>query len=353
MKRPIGSILLGLFLLSQLILQGGRLWPALPAIGRTTPTTTAWTPLLPTAARLALSLPGALVLRGENGAVWRLSPVSSQRADPVTVRSVSQELPGGLMIGVELVHMDGGPRIVGVDGARAWISPDGRAAALYDSVDRAFWAILASDVRPRPLGAVDPEAPSGLAWSARGDRLAYLSGRPGHLWAWRVGTYAQEIAGAYGRPLAVRPDGGMVLTTGKGDPALYLPGVGVAVPVASGRVLSVSPDGRDALIGHDGHVFLTDLEAGRASLLPVVPGRVGGAIWGSDDSVAILNRGTPGRHGILLATPDGGRRWLSPPSGASADQTSLVAMAGGRLFCVFQREGVAVTYVRSVAAARA
>jgi hypothetical protein len=155
-KRPVGSILLGLFLLSQIILQGGRLWPALPAIGHTSPTTATWTPLLPTAARLAVTLPGTLVLEGENGAVWRLSPPSSQRADALSVRTVDQELPGGVMVRIQLARLGGGERIVGVDGATAWASPDGRAAALYDRADRAFWAILATDVRPRPLGAVDP-----------------------------------------------------------------------------------------------------------------------------------------------------------------------------------------------------
>ncbi len=353
MKRPVGSILLGLFLLSQIILQGGRLWPALPAIGRGAPVASGWAPLVPTRVRLALTLPGDLVLRGENGALWRVSAASPTRAEPVAARSVSQELPGGVMVSVELARLGGGRRIVSVEGARAWTSPDGRASALYDPVDRAFWALVASDVRPRPLGAVDPAAPSGLAWSARGDRLAYLSGRPGHLWSWRVGTYAQEIAGAYGRPLAVRADGGLVLGTRNGDPALYLPGVGVAVPVASGRVLAVAPTGRQALIAHGGKVFLTDLESGRASLLPLAPAQVAQAVWDSDGSVAILRRGASGRHDVLVATADGGLRWLRPPAGTSASGSSLVALSGGHLLAVFERGGVAVTYVRSLGGAQA
>ncbi len=348
MKRPVGSILLGLFLLSQILLQGGRLWPVLPALGRVRSAPALWTPLLPTAARVSVTVADRLVLLAENGSAWTVGTTGSAAAVPLTSRVVSQELPGGVVIGVRLVRLAGEERIAAVAGARAWISPDGRAAAVYDPADRALWALVANDVRPRPLGAVDPSAPGGLAWSARGDRLAYLSGHPGHLWSWRVGSYAQEIGGAYGVPVAVRSDGGLVLTTRMHDAALYLPGVGVAVPAASGDVLSASPDGRDALLAQAGRVFLTDLESGRAALLPIAPERVTNVVWAGDDAVAVLGRDDTGHGGVLVATPAGGRRWLRPPSGASIRHASLLALLDGQLIAVFERRGVAVTYIRRI-----
>jgi dipeptidyl aminopeptidase/acylaminoacyl peptidase len=341
-RRPVGSILLGLFLLSQIALTGGRLWPALAVFG---PSVAApgWQPVLPTAARVALALPDTLVLAGSNGQYWRLGWSGTPQARPFHPHTVEQLLPGGVLVQVDLVRLAGAWRLVGVRGAPSWPSPDGRAAAVYDSADGAFWALIADDVRPRPLGRADPVDPNALVWSPAGDRLAYLSGAPAQLWSWQVGHYARALAGIAGRPLAVRADGTLVLAAAGGDPALYLPGMAVVVPVVAGRVVSVAPGGTDALVVHDQRVFLVDLDSGRARPLPLTPALLGSTVWTADGRVAIVRRGRDGR--VLLASL-GGWQWLEPPAGART--LTVVALRGRRLFVVAARAGQEVTYARDV-----
>lgn len=351
MKRPVGSILLGLFLLSQIVLQGGRLWPALPVIGRSA-RAPVWTAALPTGVRLAAALPGTLVLAASNGEFWQLPVSGSTDARPIVTHAVDQELPGGVMITAHLARLGGAWRLVAIDGASYWPSPDGRAAAVYDRLDRAFWAVLAEDVRPRPLGAIDPAAPAALVWSATGDRLAYLSGQPARLWSWHVGSYAEELTAlrGQGRPVAVQSGGTLVLADAVGgEPALYVPRVGTAVPLAAGRVLAVAPDGQEALLAHGNRVYLTDLDEGAALALPLAPADVSQAVWSPDGAVAVLDGGGVGAGRILLATlKRDGAHWLRLPKGTEPATGGLVALRPTRLVCVLTHDGEAVTYVRSL-----
>lgn len=347
-KRPVGSILLGLFLLSQVILQGGRLWPALPVLG-TGAAAPAWTPIVPTRTRAVLALPTSYILQGSNGTFWHLTLGEAPGVSPVSTSAVPQILPGGVAVRVRVARLAGALRILGVDGAPAWPSPDGRAVAVYDRADGALWAMLATDVRPRPLGSADPSHPGTLVWSTQGDRLAYLAGSPGHVWAWRVGTYASELGTAHGLPVAVRSDGSLVLAGGGGDPTVFLPGVGASVPVAAGRVLSASPYGHEALLDHAGHVYLTDLDTGDAVALPLTPALVGETVWQSGGAVVVARRsGT--RDRVLLASLAPGRaRWLVFPRGTSLSPGGLVALRDNRLVCVLSgAQGSEVTYVRNL-----
>lgn len=345
MKRPIGSILLGLFLVSQVILQAPRLWPAMPVFGRGE-VLPAWSAVVPTRTRAVVTLADQVVLQGTNGALWALSGGVHVLARPLATRVVDQELPGGVFIRVDLARIDRRFRLVAVIGAPAWTSPDGAAAALYDRADRAMWAITAGDVRPRPLGSAPQSLRQALAWSASGDRLAYLSGQPARVWLWKVGAYAQEMAGAQGRPAAVRADGTLVLTDAGGDPALYLPGVGATVPVADGRALATSPNGQEALVAHAGRVFLTDLDTGRSLALPLRADEVRQAVWAAGGRVAVLCGGGAGEGQVLVAGLTGERlRWLELPAGARIAPAGLVALGADRLVANLVQGDREVTYV--------
>jgi dipeptidyl aminopeptidase/acylaminoacyl peptidase len=346
----VGAILLGLFLVLQLVVRRAHLWQIVPAWHPAADGGPAWHAVAPVGTLDAGTAPGGVVLAARDGRAWLVPAAGPPRARPLATRAVDQLLPGGVWVRARLARVGGSWRLVEVAGAQAWVSPDGRAAALYDRRQQSLWAILATDVRPRPLGEADPRAPGALVWSAGGDRLAYLSGRRGTLWSWRVGTYAVAVPGARGRPLAVRSDGALLLADAAGAPALYLPAAGATVPVAQGRVVSASPGGDYAVVAYAGRTYLTDLEDGRAAALPLRAGDVAQAVWGADGSVALLRRSRAGRPpGVLLASLSGTARPLTLPGRPVA----LVALEGDRLLCVLRRAGTVRTYAGTVRAGTA
>lgn len=346
----MGAILLGVFLVLQLVVRRAHLWQVIPAWHASPGGAPVWRAVAPEATVDAGSAVGGVVLAAGDGRAWLVPAAGPPRARPLATRAVDQLLPGGVWVRARLANVGGTWRLVEVAGAPAWVSPDGRAAALYDRREDSLWAILATDVRPRPLGEADPRAPGALVWSAGGDRLAYLSGRRGTLWSWRVGTYAVAVPGAQGRPLAVRRDGALLLADAAGAPALYLPAARATVPIAQGRVISASPGGDYAVLAYAGRTYLTDLEDGRAATLPLTGGDLAQAVWGTDGTVALLRRGRAGRApGVLLASLSGAAHPLALPGRPVA----LVALEGERLVCVVRRAGKVRTYAGTVRAGTA
>lgn len=343
----MGSILLGLFLVAQIVLAAGRLLPNTGLGLEGAVQGPQWVPVVPGRARVSLRTASALVVTTGSEKYWRVSLAGQPGALALKVLRVPQVLPGGTLVTVDMARLDGRLRIVGVGGAPAWLDPDGRAVAVFDVADRALWALMATDPRPHPLGPEDPDAPGALVWSETGDRLTYLSGRPARLWSWQVGSYARSMGPAAGTPLAVRPDGTTVVALTGGTPGIFLPNVRGAVPVASAHVVSAAPDGREAVVGVGNRLYMMDLDTAMALLLPV-PARdaTGDVVWDANGDVALLAREAGGTDNVVVASLASRSVDTVPlPAGLRPAQHGLVAVGGGRIIMTFEVKGSPVTYM--------